>query len=222
MTTVLGSSTSSASRDVRARPDRGRKPSNTKRSVGSPEITSAVTAADGPGTTSTSIPASTHAATSRYPGSDSPGLPASVTTATFVPSRSRRTSSGTRSRSLPSNSDSNLASMPNAARSRPVLRVSSHATRSTEARVARARSERSPRLPMGVPTRNSVPTPSATPHYGSELGPDHRYPASHGHRAARASFLRPPQRRRRRTRPFGVGVHRGLGDHTQPGGAAEG
>ena len=60
-------------------PLRGRKPSNTKRSVGNPESTSAVSTALGPGTTSTASPASRQARTSRSPGSLIPGIPASVT-----------------------------------------------------------------------------------------------------------------------------------------------
>ena len=51
------SSRSSASRSRRPDPRRGRNPSNTYRPVGSPDATSAATAADGPGTTSTSKPA---------------------------------------------------------------------------------------------------------------------------------------------------------------------
>ena len=56
---------------------------------GSPLATSAVIAADGPGTTSTGWPASTAARTSRSPGSEMPGMPASVTTATRSPRSSR-------------------------------------------------------------------------------------------------------------------------------------
>ncbi len=48
-------------RSRRSRPRRGRKPSNTNRSVGKPESTSAVSTALGPGTTSTASPASRHA-----------------------------------------------------------------------------------------------------------------------------------------------------------------
>ena len=56
--------------------------------------------ADGPGTpvTRTSMP--TAALTRRYPGSETDGIPASVTTSTRAPSRSRSTSSGVRSASL--------------------------------------------------------------------------------------------------------------------------
>ena len=52
---------------------------------GSPESTSAVSTALGPGTTSTASPASRHARTRRSPGSDTPGMPASVTYATRLP-----------------------------------------------------------------------------------------------------------------------------------------
>ena len=74
-------------------PFRGRKPSNTNRPVGSPLVTSAATTADGPGTTSTVPPASTTARTMRSPGSEMPGIPASVTTATRSPARIRRSTS---------------------------------------------------------------------------------------------------------------------------------
>jgi hypothetical protein len=56
--------------------------------VGSPETASAVVTADGPGTAVTRTPAATAAATTRYPGSLMPGIPASVTTSTFRPAAS--------------------------------------------------------------------------------------------------------------------------------------
>ena len=74
---------------VRPLPFRGRKPSNTKRPVGRPLVTNAAIAADGPGTTSTEKPCAVTARTRRSPGSEMPGVPASVTTATLSPARSR-------------------------------------------------------------------------------------------------------------------------------------
>ena len=53
-TIVRASVASSASRSARARPDRGRNPSNTNRPAGSPLTTSAATSATGPGTVVTS------------------------------------------------------------------------------------------------------------------------------------------------------------------------
>ena len=79
---------------------RGRNP--TKRHVvdGSPDATSAVNAADGPGSTSTPIPAATHACTSTNPGSLTSGIPASLTSATVSPDCMRATSSDERPASL--------------------------------------------------------------------------------------------------------------------------
>ena len=60
---------------ARHRPDplRGRNPSKTQRPAGSPLPTTAVTAAEGPGTTSTAYPASRAARTSALPGIGDPG-----------------------------------------------------------------------------------------------------------------------------------------------------
>ncbi len=63
----------------------GRKPSKQKRSVGNPELTRAGTKAVAPGNVSTSIPAATQARTSKNPGSEIPGVPASVTRASVCP-----------------------------------------------------------------------------------------------------------------------------------------
>ena len=73
---------------------------NRHRSPGSPDATSAVTAADGPGSTSTGNPASRQAATTTAPGSETPGMPASLTSATTSPALTRSTSSRARRRSL--------------------------------------------------------------------------------------------------------------------------
>ncbi len=64
-TSVRRSVASSASRRARSPALRGRKPSNTNRSHGSPEMISAVVTADGPGSTVTGSPAAAAAATSR-------------------------------------------------------------------------------------------------------------------------------------------------------------
>ena len=60
--------------------------------MGRPETTSAEISADGPGTTSTGKPAATASRTSSYPGSETPGVPASDTSATLCPSFRRRSS----------------------------------------------------------------------------------------------------------------------------------
>ncbi len=75
---------------------RGRNPSNAKRSVGSPETSSAQSALEGPGTGTTGMSASTAARTSVNAGSEIPGDPASETIATELPARSFSISSGVR------------------------------------------------------------------------------------------------------------------------------
>ncbi len=79
---------------------RGRNPAKRHRCAGNALATSAASAADGPGSTSTASPAATHARTSTKPGSDTSGIPASDTSATTAPSRIRATSSTARSCSL--------------------------------------------------------------------------------------------------------------------------
>ena len=64
----------------RSPPLRGRNPSKQKRSTGRPDIASAASTADGPGSTVTATPSSTASATSRKPGSLTVGMPASDTT----------------------------------------------------------------------------------------------------------------------------------------------
>ena len=104
------------------------------------------------------MPSAAHARTSRKPGSETVGMPPSVTSATVAPSRSRRSISSVRSRSFPSkNERSGRSTRSRCVRRRPVRRVSSAAIRSTAASVSTARGARSPRLPIGVPTRKSVP-----------------------------------------------------------------
>ena len=72
----------------------GRKPAKKKRSVGSPESTSAASVAEAPGSVVTGMPASTAARTSLKPGSETSGVPASDTSAMVSPRRSRSSSNG--------------------------------------------------------------------------------------------------------------------------------
>ena len=170
-TTVRGSCASARRRSRRSLGRRGRKPSNTQRSVGRPETTSAAVTADGPGTTLISTPASTAARRRRNPGSETAGMPASETSATRSPSRRRSSSSSMRCRSLPSKNESMRTFRPRCASSRPVRRVSSAATRSTEPSVSRARCDRSARLPIGVPTTYRWPVMSRWSHAIREAEP---------------------------------------------------
>src|SRR5690625_3323376 len=98
---------SASAPNVRARSPglRGGNPSKQNRSTGSPDNASAVSTADGPGTTVSAMPASIAADTSRYPGSDTLGMPASVTTTTVSPAASASSSSSVRAVSLPSKYD---------------------------------------------------------------------------------------------------------------------
>ena len=61
---------------------RGKKPSKLNLSVGNPETANADSTADGPGMMVTSIPASIAALTRTKPGSETVGIPASLTTKT--------------------------------------------------------------------------------------------------------------------------------------------
>ena len=63
----------------------GRKPSKQKRSQGKPDDTRAGTKAVAPGRHCTSMPLRTHSRTTRKPGSEMPGVPASDTKATVSP-----------------------------------------------------------------------------------------------------------------------------------------
>nr|BFE67724.1 hypothetical protein GCM10020092_010250 [Actinoplanes digitatis] len=102
---MRGSAASSRSRERRPEPVRGRKPSKQNRSLGRPDSASAVVTALGPGAAVTAKPASSAARTRRYPGSETLGMPPSVTTATTAPPRSASTRSGVRRSSLPSKYD---------------------------------------------------------------------------------------------------------------------
>ena len=101
-TTARGSASSVASHRRRSPSRRGAKPSKQNRSTGSPDSTSAVVTADGPGRQVTGSPSATAAATSRYPGSETAGMPASVTTSTVRPARTSSSSRGSRATSTAS------------------------------------------------------------------------------------------------------------------------
>src|SRR5690606_15929262 len=144
----------------------GRKPSNTKRSLGRPATLSAAMKAQGPGTGLTFTPAARAARTRRKPGSLTSGVPASDTRASESPASSRATRRSAWASSLCSCSGTSGRSIPAWARSWRVWRVSSAQMAATSASTWRARGDRSPRLPIGVATTCSVPgarAPSAGP-----------------------------------------------------------
>src|SRR5581483_7898418 len=148
-------------------PLRGRNPSNTNRSAPRPDTTSAASTALGPGTVDTSRSASTHARTRAWPGSETPGVPASVTYATTSPAAMRSTTRASACRSLWAWSATSRprAGTPACVSSARVRRVSSAAIRSASRSVSTARGDRSPRLPIGVATTTSRPATRARPPY---------------------------------------------------------
>ena len=150
-TIVRCSAARSARRRARSPALRGRKPSKQNRSTGSPETASAVSTAEGPGTAMTSTPASRAAATSRYPGSDTLGIPASVTSSTRSPASIASTSDGVRAVSLPSKYETTrpVTVTPSSRVSRPSRRVSSAATTSAVASSCASRGEASSTRPIG-------------------------------------------------------------------------
>ena len=152
----------------------GRKPPNTNPPPDSPATARAAVTADGPGTTSTAWPAPRAAATSSAPGSEMAGMPASVVRASVSPAASRARRPGRRSAALCSVKDTVGRRVPRCRRSRAATRVSSATTRSAPANASAPRGERSPRLPMGVPTTSRRPDTtlrlSASPAGGVDTG----------------------------------------------------
>ena len=130
----------------------GRKPSKQKRSQGKPLWSSAGTKAVAPGSDSTSMPCSTQVRTSRKPGSEMPGVPASETSATVRPAAMWSATMRTVACSLNLWCERSGFSMPRWRSSTDVVRVSSARMRSTSPSTLTARSVMSSRLPMGVGT----------------------------------------------------------------------
>ena len=111
-----------------------------------------MTAAQQPGTPTTSIPASTAARMSSFPGSEMQGVPASVMTATLLPA----SISSTKYRALPYSLnlwlETSLLRISSLFNSTIERRVSSAAMMSTVERISRPRGDMSRELPMGVAT----------------------------------------------------------------------
>ncbi len=100
----------------------------------------------------TSYPAAATSPTSLKPGSETSGVPASLTSATALPSASAARIFGRCVAPLWSWYGISRVAMPKWRNSTDVTRVSSHATMSAAASVASARMVVSPRLPIGVAT----------------------------------------------------------------------
>ena len=131
---------------------RPKKPSKKKCSQGMPDETSAVTQAEGPGITSTGTSASRAASTSAWPGSDTLGMPASEAKARVSPASRRSTRPAARLAITFSSQRTSGLEMPRCISSFDVTRVSSQQMTSAAAKASPTRGDRSPRLPMGVPT----------------------------------------------------------------------
>ena len=93
-TDAVGRSNASPSTRRRSASRRGTNPSNEKPVSAKPERTAAQTKALGPGSTSTPMPAARAARINSRPGSEMPGMPASVTTATSALARALEYRSG--------------------------------------------------------------------------------------------------------------------------------
>ncbi len=156
-TTVRDSPASSRRRRRRSPARCGRKPSNTKRSPGRPLTLISAATAEGPGSGLTGIPASSAARTNRAPGSETPGVPPSETSARLSPSRNRPSSRSSLRLSLNLWQETVGVSRPYRANSRRVRRVSSQAITSTLPSTSSARGDRSSTFPSGVATTYSCP-----------------------------------------------------------------
>src|SRR5207253_2707750 len=145
-----------------------------------PLATSAVSTADGPGSTVTWTPASSAAPINRAPGSLIPGSPASETSAYDSPATSRGSTSATRFASLCSWYEISRAWIPCRCSSPAVCRVSSQRTKSTSPRTRSTRSVTSSRLPIGVAQTKSGTSGPALP---ESLERDETGADQAGHRA---------------------------------------
>ena len=99
-------------------------------------------------------------------------MPASDAKAKTSPARIRSTSPCARCAMTFSSQRTSGLRTPAYARSLPVTRVSSQSTASAAANVSRARGDKSPLLPMGVPTTYSLPAaipPSRSDNTGAVL-----------------------------------------------------
>ena len=133
----------SSRRARRAAPRAGRNPSKQKRSVGSAAIDSAATAAHGPGTATTSMPAAAAARTSSNPGiADRRRAGIAHQRDRLRPRACSRTNSGERCASLCSCSDTSGGRMPKWRSSAPrMARVLRRDQRAAAQRLARARAQ---------------------------------------------------------------------------------
>ena len=156
---MRSSASRAATRRRRSDPLRGRKPSTTKRSVGRPLTVSAATTDEGPGTVVTTSPCAARRAATSAPGSEIPGVPASLTTATRAPAATAAAIRSAPAASLWRCNDTSRspAPMPRAESRARVRRVSSQKMSVASARTWRARGARSPRLPIGVATSTRRP-----------------------------------------------------------------
>lgn len=141
---------------MRLEPGRGKNPKKENSDDGTALATMAASAAQAPGTGTMRRSAAAAAATSWKPGSEMQGVPASLISATDLPSCREDSRPGSRSRQLCSWQDRRCWSGGRrrfeAWRRRPATRVSSAAIIEAVDRIDAARGVRSDTLPMGVDT----------------------------------------------------------------------
>ena len=112
----------------------------------------------------TVAPAAQAASTSRWPGSEMAGVPASVQSASSSPAARRSRMGPSRASSSKAGSErKGGAGWPRWAKSCRVRRVSSATTADARRSTSAARGERSPRLPIGVAT--TFRSPGTGPFY---------------------------------------------------------
>jgi len=135
----------------------GRNPSKQNRSLGNPDSTRAGTKAVAPGRHSTSTPSLMQALTSRKPGSEIAGVPASEINAILSPAFIRSTASAVVLCSLNLWCDCMRVSIPKCFNRLPLVRVSSANIRSHSFSRLSALNVMSSKLPTGVGTTYSFP-----------------------------------------------------------------
>ena len=148
----------------------GRKPPNRNPSDSTPAAAIAAVTAEGPGRTSTDAPAARAASTRRAPGSETPGIPASVVNASVAPrGQAIEELAGPRSRRMVVVADRRplRPEVRKEAAGHPgVLGDNQVGVRSASA----ARGVRSPRLPIGVPTTSRRPATLLSSRAASRAG----------------------------------------------------
>ena len=176
ITVVRGSAAIAASRLARSRPDRGRKPSNTNRVVSNPLTTRAITNAVGPGHGRHRVPGVEHDAhepRARVGDPRRAGIGDQRDGLSGVEQR-QHLAAALGLGVLVADGESHAADAGMRRATCREWRVSSHRISDELCNVSTARRDRSPRLPMGVATRTSVPVIRAPPRHRRRADPSGR------------------------------------------------